>query len=136
MKNLNKRKTLAAKTLRVGENKIIFDTLRLDEIKEAITKQDIRDLYEAGAIMIKENKGRKINVKRTTKRGIGKVKFRIGNKKAKYIIIVRKLRNYLNEIRKEGKIDMDKYYGLRRMIRAGAFKDKSHLKDYMGGKKL
>ena len=92
MKNLNKRKTLAAKTLRVGENKIIFDTLRLDEIKEAITKQDIRDLYEAGAIMIKENKGRKINVKRTTKRGIGKVKFRIGNKKAKYIIIVRKLR--------------------------------------------
>ncbi len=51
--NLRKKKALAARTFGVGLSRIEFLEPRLDEIKEAITKQDIRDLYKDGAIRIK-----------------------------------------------------------------------------------
>ena len=54
--NLRKKKILAAKALKVGKERIIFLKPRLEEIKEAITKQDIKDLYKEGAIKIKEVK--------------------------------------------------------------------------------
>ena len=44
--NLQKKKELAARTLTIGKDRIMFNTSRLDEIKEAITKQDIKDLKE------------------------------------------------------------------------------------------
>ena len=69
-----KKRDLAAKTMKVGKDRITFVRARLEEIKEAITKQDIRDLVASGAIMIKPVKGRKTNVKRRNKRGTGKIK--------------------------------------------------------------
>ncbi len=42
--NLRTKKELAAKALKVGKERIVFVEARLDEIKEAITKQDMRDL--------------------------------------------------------------------------------------------
>jgi len=65
--NLRKKKMLAAKTLGVGKNKIVFVKSRIDEIKEAITKQDIRDLYNEGAILIKQVMGRR-KVERSKKK--------------------------------------------------------------------
>jgi large subunit ribosomal protein L19e len=134
MKNLNKRKILASKVLGVGKQRIIFDTARLEEIKEAITKQDIRDLYEAGAIRIREIIGMRIKEKRTTRRGPGKIKFRVHDTKREYIILTRKFRKYIVELKKQGKIDQEKYLELRKMIKARAFKDKAHLKDHIEGK--
>jgi large subunit ribosomal protein L19e len=134
MDNLNKRKELACRVFGVGKSKILFDITRLPEIKEAITKQDIRDLYASGAISIKETRGRKLKVKRTTKRGPGKIKWVIGNKKRKYIILVRKLRKYIAELRIQGKLNPVQYLDLRKKIRARAFKDKAHLKEQMGFK--
>ena len=134
MKNLNKRKILAAKVLGVGIERIVLDTSRLEEIKEAITKQDIRDLYAAGAIGIKEIKGVKTKEKRTTKRGPGKIKMRVYDRKREYVILTRKFRKYINELKKQGRIDQEKYEELRKLIKARTFKDKAHLKDYIGGK--
>lgn len=134
MDNLNKRKELACRVFGVGKSKILFDITRLSEIKEAITKQDIRDLYASGAISIKETRGRKTKVKRTTKRGPGKIKWVIGNKKRKYIIMVRKLRKYINELRIQGKLNKVQYKDLRKKIKARAFKDKFHLKEQMNFK--
>ena len=57
--NLAKKKSLAAKALKLGRKRIVFLESRIDEIKEAITKQDIRDLQTEGAIVVKEVKGRK-----------------------------------------------------------------------------
>jgi large subunit ribosomal protein L19e len=135
MKGLDKRKFLASKVLGVGMNKILFDTSRLEEIKEAITKQDIRDLYENGAITIKERIGRRKYVKRTTKRGFGKIKKMVRHPKRDYMIMTRKLRRYSKELLKQNKMDKEKYFTIRKMIRAKTFKDKSHLKEYLGGEK-
>jgi large subunit ribosomal protein L19e len=131
MKNLNKRKELAAKVLGAGKGRIVFDSARLAEIKEAITKQDIRDLFAEGIISVKPKKGRRTVVKRTTRRGIGKIKFNIKDKKRGYIILVRKFRGYLEELRKHGKVDEANYWQLRKKIKSGMFKTKAHFKEYI-----
>jgi len=131
MTNLTSRKELAAKVLGVGKNKILFDASRIDEIKEAITKQDIRDLYADGAISAKENSGRKSHVIRETRRGPGKIKRTVIDYKRDYVILVRKLRSYLEELRKQGKIDEEKFFELRQKIKAGIFKSKAHFKEYL-----
>lgn len=129
MQNLNKRKVLASKVLGVGIHKIVFDTTRLAEIKEAITKQDIRDFYNEGIITIKENKGRKSKEARNTRRGPGKIKFTIKPGKIEYVILVRKLRRYINELRKQEKISSEIYQTLRKKIKSKEFRSKAHLKE-------
>jgi len=52
---LDLKKNLAAKTLKVGRDRVQFDNTRLEEIKEAITRQDIRDLATSGAIMFSKS---------------------------------------------------------------------------------
>ncbi len=128
---LNKKKELAAKTLKVGKKRIVLSEDRLDEIKEAITKQDIKDLNKSGAIKIKEVKGRKKIKKRTTKRRAGKIKKKINNRKQQYVKITRKLRAYIKELENQGKIENEEYKELRKKIRARDFKSKAQLKEYL-----
>jgi len=134
MQELRKRKALASKVLGVGKNKIIFDSTKLAEIKEAITKQDIRDLYSAGIISIREFRGTKKRPKRTTRRGPGKIKRKVKPGKRQYVIITRKLRGYLKELKLQGKIEQNQFKDIRKKIRARVFKNKAHLKEHLGGK--
>jgi large subunit ribosomal protein L19e len=131
MQNLDKRKKLASKVFGVGTGRICFDETRLAEIKEAITKQDIKDLYASGAISIKEISGRQAYVKRKTKRGPGKIKLKIRPGKRHYIHLTRKLRRHIKELKIQGKIQQDLYLNLRKKIKAREFKDKSHLKEHL-----
>jgi large subunit ribosomal protein L19e len=132
---LDKKKELAAKTLKVGKGRICFSIENLAEIKEAITKQDIRDLAKQGIIKIKLVKGRKKIKKRKTKRGPGKIKKRIKRRKQEYVKITRKLRGYIKELTKQEKIEKEEYRELRKKIRARTFKSKAQLKEYLGGRK-
>ena len=88
--NLLKKKELAARTLNVGKSRVLFVKARLNEIKEAITKQDIRDLQKEGAIVLKEIKGRKTVVGRKRKRWPGKIKQKVKKRKRTYMIITTK----------------------------------------------
>jgi len=133
MKNLNKRKALASRVLGVGKNNITFDIQRLEEIKEAITKQDIRDLFAEGIIRIIPARGRQIKEKRRTNRKAGKIKRKLKLRKVKYVILTRKLRRYIKDLKKAKKIDQHIYSDLRKKIRSKIFKDLSHLKEYTGG---
>jgi large subunit ribosomal protein L19e len=134
MTNLENKKKLASKVFGVGKNKIYFDQAHIAEIKEAITKQDMRDLFAEGIIAIKSPRGRMSKPKRTTRRGPGKIKMTINIKKRGYIIMTRKLRRYISELRKQGKLNLEKYGSLRKKIRARTFKNKAHIRDYIGGK--
>ena len=133
--NLNKKKELASKVLRVGKNRIQFNSENLPEIKEAITKQDIRDLYQSGIIGIKPVKGRKKIVKRKTRRGPGKIKKKVDKRKEVYVKITRKLRGYIKELKKLGKISNEEYISLRKKIRMRMFRSKAHLKEQLGERK-
>lgn len=129
---LAKRKELAAKVLKTGKNRIVFVEEHLSEIKEAITRMDILDLYKNGAIKIREVSGRKKIVRRKNRRKVGKIKNRTNNRKAEYVIITRKLRKFVRGLVRSGKIDKEKNREIRRQIRARKFKSKRHLKDSFG----
>lgn len=129
--NLKNKKILAAKVLGVGKNRIYFSQENLKEIKEAITKQDIKTLYEEGIIKIKPVKGRKKVIKRKRRRGPGKIKKKIKNRKQEYAKITRKLRKYLKNLKNLNKISKEDYYELRKKIKMKAFKNITHFKEYI-----
>lgn len=129
--NIRKKKILAANALGVGKDRIVLNNQRLDEIKEAITKQDIRDLVSAGAITVKDIKGRRTVEKRKTRRRAGSVRKKVKNSKTEYVIITRKLRRYISELRNQEKITEEQFWKLRKDIRARTFKSKSHLKEHL-----
>ena len=129
--NLAKKKELAAKTLGVGKNRIIFNMENLAEIKEAITRQDIRGLKEEGVITIKSIKGRKKIKRRKTRRGPGKIKKKVNNRKQVYVKITRKLRYYLKCLKERGVVDRELYLNIRKKIRMRDFGSKASLKEYL-----
>lgn len=131
--NLRNKKELASKTFSVGKERVIFVKERLAEIKEAITKQDLRDLQEAGAIQIKAVAGRKTNISRKNRRGSGKIKLKVNKRKQEYVIITRKLRFYVNELKKQGRLTPEEATDIRKRIRNRAFKSKANLKTYIEG---
>jgi len=126
---LENKKTFAANVLGVGKGRIIFNQNRLDEIKEAMTRQDIKDLFANSAIMVKDIHGRKIIVKRKTRRRAGSRRQIVPDKKRRYITITRKLRAYLAELRKNEKITEEQFQKLRKEIKASFFRDKAHIKE-------
>jgi large subunit ribosomal protein L19e len=130
--NLSKKKKLAKKTLNVGEDRIVFLESRLEEIKDAITKQDIRDLLKSGAIIIKERKGRK-RVEKTKSRSTGNIRKKAKKKKREYIILTRKLRKYLKGPEAGGKLLKEQVVDIRKKIRNRIFRSKAHLKEHIGG---
>jgi len=131
--NLRKKKDLAAKALKVGRERIVFVNSRKDEIKEAITKQDIRELQKDGAVIAKEVGGRKKVEKRKRKRGPGKIKKTVNTRKQDYVIMTRKLRSYVAEMKKQGKLSAEEIKEIRNRIRNRKFRSKAHLKQYIGG---
>lgn len=131
--NLRTKKELASKALKVGKERVVFVRARLDEIKEAITKQDIKDLKNDGAIKVKEIKGRRKNLKKKTRKSTGNIRKKVKTRKQDYVIMTRKLRKYTNEMKKKGLLSLQEVKEIRNRIRNRMFKSKANLKDYIGG---
>ncbi|MBI2043046.1 hypothetical protein HYT25_01520, partial [Candidatus Pacearchaeota archaeon] len=119
------------KVFHVGKERIVFIKSRLNEIKEAITKQDIRDLKNDGAILIRGIKGRKTAKKRARKRFVGKIKKRVNKRKKIYMVLTRKLRQYIEILKAQGKLPVEEYRDLRKKVRNSFFRSKAHLKEYL-----
>ncbi|MFC1710659.1 50S ribosomal protein L19e [Nanoarchaeota archaeon] len=134
--NLRQKKELAARTLKVGKSRVVFVKSRLEEIKEAITKQDIRDLKREGAIIIKEIKGRSKNLKKRAKRSTGNIRKKVNVRKKNYVIMTRKLRSYVAEAKKQGVLTNEEIKDIRNKIRNKIFRSKAHLKEYIGSLKI
>lgn len=128
--DLSKKKSLAARTLGVGVARVKFNSSSLNEIKEAITKQDIRDLVASKAIFVSEITGRKAIQPRKRKRA-GSIRMRPNTRKRSYMVLTRKLRAYLSEIKKHGNLSNEEFSSLRKGIRGKMFRSKSHLKEYI-----
>lgn len=129
--NLSVKKLLAARTLKVGKERIIFLKTRLNDIKEAITKQDIHQLHEEGAIIVKNPSGRKKKAGKKTKRSTGNIRKKVNKRKQEYIIITRKLRKHTSEMLNQRIISKEEAKEIRKKIRNKYFKSKSHLKSYV-----
>lgn len=129
--NLKNKKKLIARMLNVGVGRIWLDSSKAAELKEAITRQDIKDLKQEGIIKVKDKKGRATKEKRKTKKRAGKKRKRIGQRKQNYIKLTRKLRKHVKAQKDRGKLGKKEYKGLRKKIKAGGFKDLGHLREAM-----
>ncbi len=120
--NLDKKKGIAAAALKAGRNRIVFDKERLNDIKEAITKQDMRDLFKDGAISIRQVKGRH-KIKKGKRRHSGRIRKKLKEGKRAYVLKVRKLRGYLKMLKARNEITRKQYQRLRGYVKAGMFRD-------------
>jgi large subunit ribosomal protein L19e len=144
---LTVQKRLAAEILDCSPKKVWADPERLEEIKEAITKQDLRDLIKRGLIIKKSlpqhSRGRarlnKIQRKKGRSKGLGhrKGKFTARNPKKKlWMANVRTQRALLKELREKGIIERKACAQLLRKVKGGFFRSRRHIKLYLSEHRL
>ncbi len=137
MKTLSLQKRIAAQVLKVGKNRVWFDPSRINDIKEAITKEDIKALIKERAIKKKPligtkrkaGKSRKKRKRKGRRRGPGKKRKNLNKRKEEYIRKIRKIRSYIKELKSRNVIDAKESKKLMRLAKAGVFKSKKDIKE-------
>lgn len=139
MSGLDMQKRLAADILGCGENKVVFKEESLKEIKEAITRDDIKSLIVKGFISAKKTTGvsraraRKHHVqkKKGRAKGLGKRK---GTKNARtpkkesWMNRIRPQREFIRMLKEKEKITNAQFRKLYLLAKGGFFRSRRHLK--------
>ena len=136
--NLKAKKRLVSRIVGVGANRVRFDNDHLDDIADAITRDDIRSLMTANTITVKSFKGtsrgraktKKIQkAKRGTKQGSkkGRKGAREG-KKTVYVNKVRALRYILKIAKDREEIDNNVFKAIYKKIGGNTVRNKAHLR--------
>ncbi len=140
--DLKSQKRMASEVLDVGKSRVWIDPDRTDEVEEAITKQDIRNLVESGVIQKKQKQGssrgraREKDAQRRKGRGKGHGS-RKGSQgarksdKEKWMENIRAIRKELKRMRDEDELTSTQYRKLYRMAKGGFFRNKKHMKLYI-----
>ena len=139
---LNTQKAFAAKLLDCSKKRVIFDTERLEEIKEAITKADLRGLIKDEAISakpIKKNsraraRKRQEQRKKGKQRGHAKRKGKKTARLPKKITWMRKIRNqrkFIKLLKNKEIINKEINANLRSKAKGGFFRSKRHIKIFL-----
>lgn len=139
---LNVQKRLAADVLDCSPKRICLDEERLADIKEAITKIDIKSLIKDKAITKKPIKSvsrvrarlRSKQKKSGRRRGQGKRKGKENARcprKGVWINHIRLQRNLLKKMRENGIFTTQVYRNLYEKAKGGFFRSKKHLKLYI-----
>ncbi len=149
MPNFTTQRRLAASVLNVGQSRVWInpDPDVADEMMDAITKEDIRNMIAAENIKAKPKKGnsrarfRARAAKRAYghKKGHGRRKGAKGArmpKKERWMTKIRALRRTLRELKDEGKIDRHTYRMLYRKAKGGEYRSTAHLNAYTKSKGL
>ncbi|HID17147.1 TPA: 50S ribosomal protein L19e [Candidatus Bathyarchaeota archaeon] len=136
--SLKTQKRLAAEILKAGESRIWIAPEQIEKVESAITKEEIRKLIHEGAIKKKAKKGVSRGRKKAAKkrRTPGNVKGSAISRKEIWMNKIRKMRRYLKTLKERKVITRSVYQKLYRMAKGGAFRDSSHLKEYISAHKL
>ena len=139
---MNTQKKLAGKILKCSPKRIKLDPARKDEIKEAITKHDVKLLLGKKAIVAKQKKGvsraRANKILTQKKKGLRKSHgSRKGtanaraNTKTTWIIKIRKQRELIKRLYSTGKIDTATYRNMYKKCKGNFFRSVRHIKLYL-----
>ena len=141
--NLKAKKRLAARVTGVGVHRIKFDTDHLDDIADAITRENIRSLITANTIKIKSftgtSRGRAHEKKaQRNKRGTtqgskqGTKGARVG-KKTVYVAKVHALRRLLKIAKDRKDLTNPEFWTLYKKVGGNTVRNKAHLRTLMDG---
>ncbi len=136
--NLRAKKRLVSRMIGVGIHRVKFDSDHLDDIADAITRDNIRSLLTANTIRIKKivgtSRGR-AQFKRTQKKKRGaKQGSKKGAKGARisrkdlHIIKVRALRYRLKVAKDRKEITNKEFWNLYKMINGNTIRNSAHLR--------
>ena len=139
---LNVQKRLASGILGCSPKRVVFDTERLSDIKEAITKSDLRALIEQGAIRKLPTRGisrarirfSKAQKRKGKRKGHGSRKGAAGARtvrKTAWVNRVRLQRRYLFGLRERKVVDAAQFFEIYRKIKGGFFRSKRHMELYL-----
>jgi large subunit ribosomal protein L19e len=145
--NLNAQKRMAAEILKCGINRVNFDPYLIEDVKLAITREDIRNLIKEGVISKRYKKGisknrknlRHERKKKGRARGLGKrkgTKHARTPKKKSWITKIRPLRKELKRLRERKSISAATYRKLYKNAKGGMFANVAQLKRYIKEKDL
>ncbi|MEK6856639.1 MAG: 50S ribosomal protein L19e [Nanoarchaeota archaeon] len=146
MKLKNQRR-IAAQILGVGTSKVWLNPEKLSEIKEAITKSDIRSLISIRTITAKKiphqsrSRSRKLKIKK--RKGLrsgqgtrkGKRTARLSRKRT-WVAKIRTQRSFLRLIKEKKLIDNNTFVDVMAKAKGGFFRNKRHIKVYLQEKNI
>ena len=116
--------------LGVGTGKIWFDPLRLEDISQEITRTDITELIKDRAIRVRPSVNSTKNEKRKRK-GSGSRKMTVSTRKRDYMNKIRKMRRHLEDLSFKGEITRERKDKIRKLAKAGQFRNLKHLKEIL-----
>jgi large subunit ribosomal protein L19e len=136
--NLKAKKRLASRVTGVGVHRIRFDSDHLDDVADAITRENIRSLITANTIQIKSftgtSRGRAQDKKdQKKKRGTGQGSkqgrkgARVGKKEV-YVAKVRSLRRLLKIAKDRKDITNPEFWALYKKVGGNTVRNKAHLR--------
>jgi large subunit ribosomal protein L19e len=137
--NLRKKRELIARLMGVGVNRVRFEPDKLDDVADAITRENIRSLIKNGTVWTAKVKGtsraraeKKLKTRR--KRGLpagskkGKKSARTG-KKELYVRKVRSMRRNLKVLKDRNEITRAVYWLIYKKVNGGQVRSLSHLRE-------
>jgi len=136
--NLRSKKQLASRVTGVGMHRIKFDSEGLDDVADAITRQNIRSLITAGTISIIPTRGtsrgraaykKEQKNKRGRKHGAkqGRKGARVGKKEI-YVKKVRSLRRILKIAKERKEITNPEFWSIYTKVNGNTVRNKAHLR--------
>lgn len=136
--NLKAKKRLASRVIGVGVHRIKFDSDHLDDVADAITRENIRSLITANTIQVRPftgtSRGRAQDKKdQKNKRGTGQGSkqgrkgARVGKKEV-YVKKVRSLRRLLKIAKDRKDITNPEFWTLYKKVGGNTVRNKAHLR--------
>ena len=142
MTDLSAQKRLASDVLDVGKNRVWFDPERQEDLADAITREDVRELVDEGAIQAKDAEGNSRGRARERKakqayghqQGAGSRKGKAGARqdpKEDWESRIRAQRETLRDLRDEGDLSSSQYRELYNKAGGGEFDSVGDLQRYI-----
>ena len=144
--DLTNQRRMAALIMKCGKNRVYLNPNNIEDIAEAVTRQDIRKLVKEGVIFPKQKKGISNGrfKARMAQKAAGKRKGHGSRKGAKYarfpkkrrwINTIRPIRRVLREYRDGGNISAETYRKYYRHSSGGMFRSIYHMKTHIKAEK-
>ncbi len=142
---LTVQKRLASQILKCSPSRVWIDPEKVQDVKEAITSQDIKSLINNGLIVKKQKDGqsgfhsKKIlaQKRKGQRKGHGSRKGKSGartHEKTEWINRIRLQRAFMQDLKKKGLIDSKNYRMVAMRIKGGFFRSKRHIKIFINEK--
>jgi large subunit ribosomal protein L19e len=138
--NLTSQRRLAAQVMKIGATRVKFNVERLEDVSEALTRDDVRGLVKSGAIEERPKTGisrGRARLKKAQKlkgrhKGAGKRKGRMKARtpaKRAWISKIRAIRDELKNMRQAKEITAAEYRKLYVQAKGNLFQSRRHLKE-------